>query len=124
MKLYMKVKTTQLCLCNLTRLLCPWDSPGKNTGVDCHALFQGIFLTQGLNPHLLYLLHWQAHSLPLVHLEIILDFAKVIFRSFILVFPDHPSLSRHWAERWRCISEHAHWFCPRVLVISALAGGL
>ena len=31
-----------------------------------HALFQGIFLTQGLNPHLLCLLHWQASSLPLV----------------------------------------------------------
>ena len=28
------------------RLLCPWDSPGKNTGVDCHALLQGIFPTQ------------------------------------------------------------------------------
>ena len=33
-----------------TRLLCPWDSPGKNTGVACHALLQGIFLTQGRNP--------------------------------------------------------------------------
>ena len=31
----------------------------------CHFLFQGIFPTQGLNPHLLYLLHWQAGSLPL-----------------------------------------------------------
>ena len=30
-------------------LLCPWGSPGKNTGVGCHALLQGIFLTQGLN---------------------------------------------------------------------------
>ena len=42
------------------RLLCPWDSPGKNTGVGCHALLQGIFPTQGLNPRLLSLLHWQA----------------------------------------------------------------
>ena len=33
---------------------CPWDSPGKNTGVGCHALLQGIFLTQGSNPRLLY----------------------------------------------------------------------
>ena len=31
--------------------LCPWDSPGKNTGVGCHALLQGIFPTQGLSPH-------------------------------------------------------------------------
>ena len=35
-----------------TRLLCPWDSPGKNTGVGCHFLLQGIFPTQGLNPGL------------------------------------------------------------------------
>ena len=43
-------------LCNRmdqpARLLCPSDSPGKNTGVGCYALLQGIFLTQGLNPHL------------------------------------------------------------------------
>ena len=36
--------------------LCPWDSPGKNTGVGCRALLQGIFLTQGSNLHLLCLL--------------------------------------------------------------------
>ena len=37
-----------------------WDSPGKNTGVGCHFLLQGIFPTQGSNPSLLCLLHWQA----------------------------------------------------------------
>ena len=36
-----------------SRVLCPWDSPGKNTGVSCHALLQGIFPIQGLNLHLL-----------------------------------------------------------------------
>ena len=46
--------------------VCPWDFPGKNTGVGCRALLQGIFLTQGSNPHLFRLLHWQADSLPLV----------------------------------------------------------
>ena len=46
-----------------TLLLFPWDSPGKKNGVGF--LFQGIFLTQGSNPHLLCLLHWQAGSLPL-----------------------------------------------------------
>ena len=40
-------------------------SPGKNTGVCCHALPQRIFLTQGSNLHLLCLWHWQAGSLPL-----------------------------------------------------------
>ena len=38
-----------------TRLLCPWHSPGKNTGLGCCALLQGIFLTQGLNLNLLKL---------------------------------------------------------------------
>ena len=42
-----------------TRLLCPWDSAGKNTGVDFRSLLQGIFPTQGLNPHLLWLLHYR-----------------------------------------------------------------
>ena len=40
----------------LTRLLCSWDSAGRNTGVGCRFLLQGIFLTQGSNPHLLHLL--------------------------------------------------------------------
>ena len=34
-----------------------WDFSDKNTGVGCHFLLQGIFLTQGLKPHLLCLLH-------------------------------------------------------------------
>ena len=32
-----------------SRLLCPWDFPGKKTRVGCHFLLQGIFLTEGLN---------------------------------------------------------------------------
>ena len=43
-----------------TKLLCTWNSPGKNTGVGCHAPLHGIFPTQGSNSHLLCLLHWQA----------------------------------------------------------------
>ena len=50
----------------VTRLLSTWNSPGKNTGVGRHFLLQGIFLTQGPNPWLLCLLHWQMDSLPLV----------------------------------------------------------
>ena len=33
---------------------CPWNSPGKNTGVGCHSLLQGIFPTQGSNLDLLH----------------------------------------------------------------------
>ena len=44
------------------------DYTSKNTEVGCHFFLQGIFLTQGSNPCLLWLLHWQADSLPLSHL--------------------------------------------------------
>ena len=44
-----------------TRLLYPWNFPGKNTGVGCRFLLQGSLLTQGSN---LYHLCWQASSLP------------------------------------------------------------
>ena len=71
----MHAKSFQLCLtpCNPMDCSppgCPvhGDSPGKNTGVGCHALLQGIFLIQGSNPHLLCLLLWQAGSLPLAPL--------------------------------------------------------
>ena len=57
-----------LTLCNPvvcsrpTRLLCPWNFPGKNTGVGCH--FQEIFPIQGTNPCVLCLLHWQVDFSP------------------------------------------------------------
>ena len=38
----------------VARLLCPWNSSDKNTGVTCHFLLQGIFPTQGSNPCLLH----------------------------------------------------------------------
>ena len=64
--LCMRAKSLPLCLtlcdpldCSPPRLLCPWDFPGKNTGVGCHALLQGSRL------RLLCLLHWQVDSLPL-----------------------------------------------------------
>ena len=47
------------------RLLCPRNSLGKNTGVGCHFLLQRICPTQGSDPRLLHLLHWQMDSLPL-----------------------------------------------------------
>ena len=43
----------------------PWDSPGKNTGVGCHALLQGIFPTQGSNPglpHCRWILYHLSHQ--------------------------------------------------------------
>ena len=56
-----RVLVTQTCLTFCTPMDCSLpgssvhgDSPGKNTGVDCHSLLQGIFLTQGSNPGLLH----------------------------------------------------------------------
>ena len=67
-----------------TRLLCPWNFLGKNMGVGCHFLLQGIFLTQGLNPSLL---HWQAESLPLSHqgslMQIMPVYKKKVWHSFL-----------------------------------------
>ena len=64
LRLVLRAKSLQACptLCNYMGysppgFSCLWDSPGKNTGVGCHFLLQGIFPTQGLIPCLLCLLH-------------------------------------------------------------------
>ena len=74
-KVQLQVANTCVCTCSVmvnsfwphglspTRLLCPWNFPGKNTGMSCHFLHQGIFLTQGLKRPFC-LLYWQAGSLP------------------------------------------------------------
>ena len=53
----------------------PWESPGKNTGVSCCFFLQGIFLTQGVNLHLLCLLHcrqilclWAIRKIPVINI--------------------------------------------------------
>ena len=55
LQLFVTLCTVALLLW-LPWLLCPWDSPDKNIGVGCCALLQGIYLTQGLNQSLLWLL--------------------------------------------------------------------
>ena len=77
---YLTVATERKQLCSVVwdslrphglkpaRILCRWDSPGKNTGVDWHFLLQGIFLIQGSNLSLLRFQHWQKDSLFLSHL--------------------------------------------------------
>ena len=76
-----------------SRLLCQWDSPGKNTGVGCHFLLQGIFPTEGLNPHLLCLPHLQADSLPLHHL------GSPIYL-FIYLFIFFANVTHWWTFIW------------------------
>ena len=84
---------TQSCPTLWPRLLCPWDFPGKNTGVGCHFLLQGIFPTQRWNLTLLWLLHWQADSLPLCHLK-----SCLINRS--MYFYDAINKHEHWTQQF------------------------
>ena len=90
-----------------TRILCPWNFSGRNTGVGWHFLLEGIFPTQRTN------LHWQADSLPLHHLEspfpIILSLYWICYNTFMfwLYWPpgmwDPSSLAGDWTPcigRW------------------------
>ena len=86
-----------------TRLLYPWYSPGKNTGVGCHALLQGIFPMQGSNSHLL---HWQVGSLPLappgkpifLYMLVLIHLLRVVFLTMWPLSPEqnlkHPVYCR------------------------------
>ena len=60
-----RAANSQTCLKQLSVHVCLWDYPGRNTGMSCCALLQGIFPTQGLHLHLLGLLHWQEFFLLL-----------------------------------------------------------
>ena len=94
-----------------TWFLCPWNSPGKNTGVDCHSLLQGIFLTQGSIPGLLhcrqFLYHLSHQGKPNIIYSIIQILKKVnvpfllvhsgqlnyfCFFAWLASFPDPPPL--------------------------------
>ena len=70
------------------RPLHPWDSPGKNTGVGCQFLLQGVFPTQGSNPCLLHPLHQQAGSLPLSHEGNPFNVLPYLFSSLHISEPD------------------------------------
>ena len=59
-------------------LLCPWDFPGKSTGVGCHFLLQRIFLTQGSNPGLP---HCRQTLYPLSHQGSQINISYYIFIS-------------------------------------------
>ena len=58
-----------------TRLICPWDFPGKNTGVGCHFLLQGIFPTQEWNAHHFCILYLVQPGKP--HYQLLLHIYKM-----------------------------------------------
>ena len=67
----------------------PWNSPGKNNGVGCHFLLKAISPTQGSNPYLLHLLHWQTDCLPLSQQG---SDGTFTFFLKLTIAPDPPSL--------------------------------
>ena len=82
------------------RLLCPWDSPGKNTGVGCHFLLHGIFPTQGWKLHLLHLLCIYIY----IYIYIWLEQEKVIVSEFWML--------EVWDQGWQ------GWFLLRPLSLA------
>ena len=90
-----------------TRLPCPWDSPGKNTGVGCHFLLQEIFPTQGLNPglpHCRQTLYYLSHQgspwgdgIPVELFQILKDdAAKVLCSIYQQVWK-----AQQWPQDWK-----------------------
>ena len=73
--------------CRLPGSPSPWNFPGKDTGVGCHFFLQGILPTQGSNPHLLCLLHWQADSLPLSHWQYSINTVNISLNSLLCELP-------------------------------------
>ena len=77
-----------------TRLLCPWDFPAKKTGVGCHSLLQGNFLTQGFKPDLLYCRQTHTHT--------------------------HTPQKKLWATREAVVFLHPFYQCMRVPIVYVL----
>ena len=92
-----------------TRLLCPWNSPGQNTGVGCHSLLHGIFPTQGSNPGLLHcrqIVYCVSHQGSLK--EMICWFSKEVWAmncNFILDATDTHQWHTHIHRLWLIHSE-------------------
>ena len=120
----------QLCLtlcnpkdCHLPGSSVHGDSPGSNTGVNSHALLQGIFPTQGSNPHLLHcrwiLYHLSHQRSPVSHIEAIrLQMVTEMEPTMIYKGPlDHPTggdltaISYRYPYRAR-ISKISHTLFP------------
>ena len=98
----------------VARQMLLWDFAGKNTGVDCRFLLQGIFPTQGSNP---CFLHWQVDSLPLSHLGSPAVIMKVKVNSSVM--PDslrsHGLLPTRFLCPWNSPGKNPGVGCPVLL---------
>ena len=95
------------------KVLCRWDFPGKNTGVGCYFFLQRSFLTQGQNPSLLPLLHWQSCSLLLVPPEKPCKPASLKCRKLRVMPVCSPSPQSYLGLSCKAIgSTFLHWCTP------------
>ena len=122
-----------VCLCSVlsdfsrlyglwpTWLLCPWDFLGKNTGMSCHFLLQGIFRTQGSDLGLLHcrqILYHLSHPLDVSFIEQSVKLVRVSWRrkEDLNTYVTHmPSRKRDWDEkrpRARVILSSVAHSCP------------
>ena len=97
-----------------SRFLCPWDSPGKNIGVDHHALLQGIFLTQGLNLGLLHckqIRYHLSHQGRHCHCHKVTEWFNGQFRALSLGqvgYTDQSQGTQVWTELWLQKGQMSH----------------
>ena len=88
-------------------ILCPWDSPGENTGVGCHFLLQRIFLTQESNPGLLHykqILYQLSYEGSQQGLVLVLFFKRIL--KYICYKNKTHHLSVHYLTLSVCL-----WWC-------------
>ena len=110
-----------------SRLLCPWESPGKNIGMHCRFHLQGIFPAQGLNLSLLHLLHWQAdyhwasrHPVPLItpSKPCLLWFTPLCGFLHLVWLNGQPTKGRNWGQifgfPWGQSQEYSNHLCAYI----------
>ena len=76
--------------CSLPASSVHGDSPGKNTGVGCHALLQGIFPAQGLNsglPHRRQIILYQLRVAQLTEQYVYIHMFNICIHKYFLVLP-------------------------------------
>ena len=95
-----------------TRLLCPWNFPGENTGVGYHFLLQEIFPTQGSNRHLLHcrwiLYHWaRGHAQSYWWSEVkSLSHVRLFATPWTVAYQAPPSMGFSRQECWTGLPTH------------------
>ena len=133
--------TPALCVCSVAQsrptqtpwtvahqVLCLWNFPGKNIGVGCRFLLQGIFPTQGSNILLLYLLYWQVDSLSPLHWKRRILNTRLPEKSSEALVLNYVHSSKCYLKRERedegsetneassmilsCFNDNMHWHCP------------